>query len=108
VILDNDDDPDEAGAGGQAEGASGAVDTGRIELDASLHNTFPTLELVSAPTESIDTSGSWYDVEEGRYIEEPAPGLGSHEQHSLPSAPAQAQPQTLPQSSTPQQDQTNQ
>jgi hypothetical protein len=106
VILDNDDDPDEAGAGGQLEGASGIVDTGRIELDASLHNTFPTLELASAPTETIDASGPWYDIEEGRYIEEPAPGLQSHEQHSMPSAPAQAQPQTLSQSSTPQQDQT--
>jgi hypothetical protein len=29
VILDNDDGPDEAGARGQAEGASGEVDTGR-------------------------------------------------------------------------------
>ncbi|CZR65258.1 uncharacterized protein PAC_15158 [Phialocephala subalpina] len=88
----------EARAGGQAEGASGEVDTGRIELDASLHNSLPTSELASAPIESIDTSGPWYDIE-GRYIEETAPGLGSHEQHSVPSAPAQAQPQTLPQSS---------
>jgi hypothetical protein len=39
-----------------------------------------------------ETSGPWYDVEEGRYVEETTPGLGSHEQHSVPSAPAQAQP----------------
>ncbi|ESZ89590.1 hypothetical protein SBOR_10026 [Sclerotinia borealis F-4128] len=71
---------------GQAESASGEVDTGRIELDASLHNSLLTSELASAPTESIDTSGPWYDVEET------TPGLGSHEQHSVPSAPAQAQP----------------
>jgi hypothetical protein len=102
VILDNDNDPDEAGTGFQAEGASGTVDTGRIKGDTSLYNTVPTLELASAPTESIDASGPWYDVEEGRYIGEPAPGLGSHEQYSMPSAPVQAQ------SSTPQQDQTNQ
>jgi hypothetical protein len=102
VILDNDDDPDEA------EGNSGEVDSGRIELDASLHNTFQTSELALAPTESIDASGPWYDVEEGRYIEEPAPGLGSYEQQSVPSAPAQAQAQTLPQSSKLLQDQTNQ
>jgi hypothetical protein len=57
VILDNDDGPDKAGAGGQPEGAFGAVDTGRIELDASLHNTFPTSELALAPTEPINASG---------------------------------------------------
>jgi len=102
VILDNDDDLDKAGTGGQAEGASGEVDTGHIELDASLHNTFSTSELASAPTESIDTSGPWYDVEEGRYIDEPAPGPGSREQYGVPSAPAQAQ------SSKPLQDQTSQ
>jgi hypothetical protein len=94
VILDNDDDLDEADARDEAEGASSDVDTRRIERDASLHNTFATSELASAPTESIDASGLWYDVKEGRYIEEPAPGLGSCEQHSVPSAPAQAQPQT--------------
>jgi hypothetical protein len=107
VILDG-DDPVEAGAGGEAEGASDDVDTGRIERDASLYNTFATSELASAPTKSTDASGPWYDVEEGRYTEEPATGLGSSEQHSVPSAPAQAQPQTLPQSSKPLQDQTNQ
>jgi hypothetical protein len=77
VILDNDDDPDEAGAGDEAEGASSDVDTGSIERDASLHNTFATSELASEP-------------------------------HHVPPAPAQAQPQTLPQSSKPLQDQTKQ
>jgi hypothetical protein len=100
LILDNDDDPDEAGAVGQAEGASGEVDTRRIERDASLYNSLPTSELASASTESIDAPGTWY-------IEEPAPGLGSYEQHGVPPAPAQAQPKTLPQSSTLLQDPTN-
>jgi hypothetical protein len=100
MILD-DDDSDEASARDEAEGVSGDVDTGRIARDASLHHTFATLELALAPTKSIDTSGLWYDVVE------PAPGLGSCEQHGVPSAPAQAQPQTLPQSSTPLQDQIN-
>ena len=85
MILDSDDYP---GAGGQAESASGEVNTGRIDLNASLHNTFATSELASAPTESIDASGPWYDVEEGRYIDEPAPGPGSREQYGVPSAPA--------------------
>ncbi|KAH6701256.1 hypothetical protein BKA61DRAFT_617875 [Leptodontidium sp. MPI-SDFR-AT-0119] len=103
VILDNDDDPDNADAGNEAEGAFGDIDTGRIERDASPH-IFATLELALAPIESIDTSGLWYDIEEGRYVDEPAPGPGPREQYSVPSAPTQAQPQTLPQSSTPLQD----
>jgi hypothetical protein len=109
VILDNDDDIDEADTGGEAEGASSDVDSEHIERDASLHDPFATSELASAPTELIDASGPSYDAEEDRYIEEPPdPGLGPHEQHSGPSVPAQAQSQTLPQSSAPQQDQTNQ
>ena len=109
VILDNDDDLDEADTRDEAEGASSDIDTEHIELDASLHDPFATSELASAPTEPINASGPWYDVEEDRYIEEPpAPGLGPHKQHSVPSVPAQVQSQTLPQSSTPQQDQTNQ
>ena len=108
MILDIDDDLDEADAEDEAEGASSDVDTGRLEWDAGLHDTFATSELASAPTNSIDASGPWYDVEEGQYIDEPALGLEPREQRSIPSSPAQAQPQTLPQSSAPEQDQTNQ
>jgi len=54
--LDNDDDLDKARARGQAEGASGEVDTGRIKLDASLHNSLLTSERASALIESINTS----------------------------------------------------
>jgi hypothetical protein len=74
VILDNDNDLDKVGARGQAEGASSEVDTRCIKLDASLHNTILTLELALALTESINTSGLWYDVKEGRYIDELALG----------------------------------
>jgi hypothetical protein len=108
VILDNDDDLDKAGSRGQSEGASDEVDTGHIELDASLRNTSSTSELASAITESTDASGLWYDIEEDRYIEEPAQGLGSHEQHSVPSTPGQAQLQILPQAPKPLPDQTSQ
>lgn len=104
VILDNDNNLDEADAEDEAEGD---VDTRRIERNASLHNIFAISELASAPTESIDVSGPWYDVEEGHYIDEPAPELGPRKQRSIPSAPAQAQPQTLLQSSKPLQDQTS-
>ena len=55
MILD-DDDSDEA------EGASSDVNIGHMER------------------ESADTSGLWYDIEEGRYVEEPAPGPGHCEQ----------------------------
>ena len=79
MILDNDNDPDETGAGGQAEGASGEVNTRCIELDVSLYNSLLTLELALVSIESIDASGLWHDVEEGCYIKEPALGLGSHE-----------------------------
>ena len=48
MILDN-DHPVEAGAGNEAEGASGNGDTGHIERVASLHNTFATSELASEP-----------------------------------------------------------
>ena len=103
MILDSDDDLDKARAGGRpkalpVKSIPGVLNWTRI----------PISELASARTESIDTSGPWYGVEEGRYVEETTPGLGSHEQHSVPSAPAQAQSQTLPQSSKPLQDQTNQ
>ncbi|KAH6675954.1 hypothetical protein B0J14DRAFT_375526 [Halenospora varia] len=101
MILD--DYSDEA-----EEGTSSDVDTGCTGRDASPHNTLAALELASGPTKSIDTSGPWYDVEEGCYIEERAPGLGPCEQQGVHSAHTQAQPQTLPQSSTPLQDQTNQ
>ncbi|KAH8598540.1 hypothetical protein B0O99DRAFT_738770 [Bisporella sp. PMI_857] len=74
-ILDNNDDLDKARARGQAEGASVKSIPGVLNW-----------------TRSIDTSDPWYDVKEGRHIEEIAPGLGSHEQHSVPSTPAQAQP----------------
>jgi hypothetical protein len=100
VILDIDDDLDEADAEDEAEGASSDFDTGRLERNASVHDIFATSELASAPIESVDASGPWYDVEEGNYIDEPARGLKPREQRSIPPAPAQAQPQTLPQSST--------
>ena len=49
MILDIDNDPVEAGAGDEAEGASGDVDTGNIERDVSPHTTFATPELASEP-----------------------------------------------------------
>jgi hypothetical protein len=107
VILDNDDSHEASAGDNEAEGASGDVNAGRFEQDASLQNTFATSELASAPTKSTDVSSLWYDPEEGCY-EELAPGLGSSEPHGVPSAPVQAQPQTLAQSFKPLQDQTNQ
>jgi hypothetical protein len=68
-----DDDSDEA------EGAIGDVDTRRIERDASPHNTLVTLEFALRPVKSIDPSGPWYDVEDGYYIDKPAPRLGSRD-----------------------------
>jgi hypothetical protein len=95
VILNN-DDLVKASARDKAKGASGDIDTRRIKRDASLHNNFATSELALGPTKSINTSGPWYEVKEGCYIDEPAPGLRPREQQGVPSALAQAQPQTLP------------
>lgn len=70
--------------------------------DVDLHSTFATSEIASTPTMSIDAYCPSCDVEEL------ALGLRPYKQHGIPSASAQAQPQTLPQSSAPQHDQTNQ
>jgi hypothetical protein len=89
VLLDDDSD--------EAKGASEDVDTRRIEQDARLYDTFATSKPALAPTESVDASGPWS-----------APGLGPCEQHGASSALAQAQLQTLSQSSKLLQDWANQ
>jgi hypothetical protein len=72
------------------------------------HNASAISELALGLTEPIGASVPWYDIEEGRYIEEPTPGPGPCERQGVPSAPARGQPQTLIQSSTPLQDKINQ
>lgn len=104
MILD--DNLDEAGARDEAEGAFSDVDTERIDPDASLHNTFATSELASVPTKFMNASSP--DIEKGYYIRKLALRLESCEQHAVPSASAQTQPQTLSQSFKPLQDQINQ
>jgi hypothetical protein len=103
MVLD-DDDSDKADAEDEAGDASSDIDASRVERDTSPHNILATLELASGSAKPIDASGPWYDVEEGCYIDEPAPRPGSFEQYGVPSAPAQDQPQILPPSSTPLQD----
>ena len=76
MILYN-DDLGEVVTRNEAESTFGNVDTRRIKRNASLHNTFATSECTLTPIESIDASCLWYDVEEGRYIKEPALGLRS-------------------------------
>jgi hypothetical protein len=82
MILDG-DEPHEAGAVDEA----GDVDPRHVEQDANSHDTLAASELASKPTKSIDTSGPWYDVEKGCWIDEPAPRLGSCEQQGVTSAP---------------------
>ena len=91
MILD-DNDSDKACAEDEAEGTISDVDTGRVERDASPHNTVITLELALRPVTSIDAS----------------PRLGFCEQQGVLSAHTQDQTQILPQSSTPLEDQINQ
>lgn len=71
MILDDNDESDKADAEDEAEDASGHVDAG-----ASLQNTLATSELASGRAKSIDTYNSWYDTEEGCWIDEPAPSFG--------------------------------
>jgi hypothetical protein len=55
----------------EAEDGASDIEVGNTERDASPQSTLEASDLVSGPTKSIDTSGPWYDVEEGRYIDEP-------------------------------------
>lgn len=57
MILDNDDDLNEADIRGKAESTSNDIDTKYIKRDVSLHSTFTILEFASIPTEFIDISG---------------------------------------------------
>ncbi|KAH8591194.1 hypothetical protein B0O99DRAFT_690798 [Bisporella sp. PMI_857] len=75
MILD--DDSDEASTENEAENGAGDIETRRTGRDTSPYSTPGSSELASGP---------WYDIEEGRYIDEPAPKLGSCEQQSVPSA----------------------
>ena len=71
----------------KAKGALGNIETRRIKWDTSLYNTFVTLELALALIESTNISGLCYNVKEGRYTKELAPGLGSSKPYSVPSTP---------------------
>jgi hypothetical protein len=64
MILDG-DEPHKAGAEDKAEDASGGVNPAYVEQDANSHDTLAASELTSRPTKSMDTSGLWYDIEEG-------------------------------------------
>jgi hypothetical protein len=109
MILD-DDESDEADTEDEAEDTSGDPNAGRIERDASPHNALTTAELAPGLAKATDAPclEEWFDLEKSCYVYEPVSMLGSCEQQGVPSAPAQAQTQTLPQSSKPLQDQTNQ
>ncbi|PVH70774.1 hypothetical protein DL98DRAFT_123429 [Cadophora sp. DSE1049] len=100
----HDDDADNAGARNEVEGALGDIDTRRIGRDAS-PPIFQTSALISTPTESIDASGPWYDVDKAYYFN----GQAHREQYgSVPLTLSQTQHQTVPRPSTPLQDQINQ
>jgi hypothetical protein len=88
VILNNNNNLDNADTKDKAEGASSDINTKYIKRDASLHDPFITLELASALIEPINASGPWYNIKEGRYIKEPlVPGLRPYKQYSVPSIP---------------------
>ena len=96
MILD--EDSDEASTEDEAEDGASDIETRRTGRDTSPYSTLGSSELAS---------GLWYDIEEGRYIDEPAPRLGSCEQQSVLSAFATDELQ-IPLQSTLLQDQANQ
>jgi len=57
VILDINDDLDEANAKDKAEGAFSDFDNGRLKRNASVHDIFATLKLALALIKSINASG---------------------------------------------------
>ena len=64
MILD-DNSSDKAGAKDKAKDVSSDVDNRRVKRNTRSHNTFAISELASRPTESINLSSPWYDIEEG-------------------------------------------
>jgi hypothetical protein len=69
MILDN--ESEEEGTENEAEDRASDIETWYTKRNTSLQSTLKTSDLVSKPTKSIDTSGPWFDVEEGRFIHEP-------------------------------------
>jgi hypothetical protein len=104
MILDD----DESYTGSDTDGATDDVHNGRVARDKSPHETLVISELALELVKPIDKCGLWYDVEDGCYIDEPAPGLGPCESKGVPPALPQDQAQILLQSCTPLQDQINQ
>ncbi len=84
-----DDELDQAGAADEADYASGDINIGRIGRDRSPHNTLASSELASGPAKPIDTSGPWYNVEEDRWIDEPAPSEGNDLEKDFEFTPAE-------------------
>jgi hypothetical protein len=79
-VLLTDDESDEGSTDNRVEDTAGAVGTVLASLEASIGPVRPT----------DDVSGSWYDIEEGRYVEEPVPS-SSCEQEGATSALVQDQ-----------------
>jgi hypothetical protein len=83
VIL-TDDESDEESTDDEAEGAPSTIETVRVSSGATSGRVKPP-----------DASGAWYDIEEGRFVEEPVSSLPSCEQESTTSAIAQDQLQIV-------------
>ena len=105
MILD-DDGPEEESTEDEADNDAGDIETGHTELDASPQSTLKTSERASRP-KSTDISGPWYDVEEERYVDWPAPKFGPRTPRDMSCSPAPDQTKTLPALSIPPQDQIN-
>jgi hypothetical protein len=105
MILDN-DEPEEETTEDEADNGTSNIETGHTKLDASPQSTLKSSERASRP-KSTDISGPWYDVEEERYVDWPAPKLGPRTPRDVSCSPALDQTKTLPALFIPPQDQIN-
>lgn len=103
-MIIEDDGPDSRDARVEAgtETTAGAdIGSGPAERDASPQRTGSTQDPASELSEPVDLSGPnlWYDVEDGRYVNEeellPSVGLGEQE-GSTPLTPTQNHPLSPP------------
>jgi hypothetical protein len=76
MILNN-DDPDRACARDEAKGAISNINNRHMERNVGPYNILVTSELGLESVKPITIFGPWYNIEDGYYINDSAPRLGS-------------------------------
>jgi hypothetical protein len=106
MILD--DSPEEDSIEDEVNAGAGDIKTRGTIRGASPQSTLETSKRASKPPrKSADISGPWYDIEEERYVDWPAPEFGPRTPRDVSFAPRSDQIKTLPALSMPALDQSN-